>query len=151
MKNIMSKSTTALPSVQTSRTFSAAVIVPSPVTLEYRDTVRRDNSGARTPTVARQLAAGFAAFRRTGRREAACRHQRMDFSLLIAQNTSVLAQSNNALAANVRTSGIDLCPSHGNEGNIVVDDIVLPTVILVIAVVGIGGFLLYIFSWQRRR
>jgi hypothetical protein len=32
-----------------------------------------------------------------------------------------------------------------------VADVILPTALLVIAVVALGGFLLYIFSWQQRR
>jgi len=42
-------------------------------------------------------------------------------------STSVLAQSNNALALNARTSGINLCPSHDNEGSVFMAEIVLPT------------------------
>jgi hypothetical protein len=57
----------------------------------------------------------------------------------------LVAQSNNALTPKAKISGIDLCPSHGNEGSVVMEDIVLPTVILVIAVVGLGAFLVYIF------
>ena len=90
-----------------------------------------------------------------GRREAACRHHRTRFHLwsptsVMTTSTSMLARSNNALAANVRTSGINLCPSHDNEGSVVMADIVLPTALLVIAVVALGAFLLYIFSWQQR-
>jgi hypothetical protein len=55
------------------------------------------------------------------------------------------------LTPKAKISGINLCPSHDNEGSVVMADMVLPTAILVIAVVALGGFLLYIFSWQQRR
>jgi len=37
---------------------------------------------------------------------------------------------------------------HG--GSVVVAEIILPTALLVLAVVALGALLLYIFSWQRR-
>jgi hypothetical protein len=61
----------------------------------------------------------------------------------------MLAQSNNALARNARTSGINLCPSHDNEESVVM--VVLSTAILVIGVVAVGAMLVYIFSWQQWR
>lgn len=59
--------------------------------------------------------------------------------------------SSSDLTPNARISGLNLCPSHDNEGSVVMAEIVLPTAILVIGVVAVGACLVYIFSWERRQ
>jgi hypothetical protein len=51
-----------------------------------------------------------------------------------------------------RISGLTSGSNHDNGGDaVVVEHIILPTALLVMAVVALGAGLVYIFSWQQRR
>ena len=61
-----------------------------------------------------------------------------------------LSQSNNDLTPKARISSGISGSNHDNEGSLVVVDIILPTALLVIGVVAVGGCLVYIFARERR-